>query len=66
MALVTWKCGHSSRVIGTEKGKAKYMVCRDCYTKQLSAPAPEMTETEKIEMREKAETAAAMSEIQAR
>lgn len=66
MALVTWTCGHSSRIIGTEKGKAKYMVCRDCYTQQQNAPAPEMTESKKSDLCEKAEAAAAMSEIQSR
>jgi len=64
MALVTWTCGHKSRIIGTQKGRAKYMVCRECYEAQQAQPAAPATEQEKAEMIEQAEAAAAMSEIQ--
>lgn len=63
MALVTWKCGHQSRVIGTEKGKANYMVCRDCYTKQQAAPKVE-TAQQKAELNANIEAELAKSEIQ--
>lgn len=62
MAQVTFKCGHKGTAKGRDKYFAKGSLCYDCYKQQRNAPA---TQEQNAEMRERAEEAAAMSEIHA-
>lgn len=52
MALVTWTCGHKSRVFATQKHKATYMKCENCREEEVKTEP--IAENEDIE-RQKAE-----------